>query len=137
MVYMNGDNLEKFVNTPILKSWPYRSTTWTSTSWRLPTESRSRNGRRLDERRSSLTSPRECGRLGYALADWGERNMGYPQTLIDLSTGKEKLPRHCYVFIFWDHAWGWRPDHVGRTKRQDARDPHEIITAMQAAGPWM
>lgn len=40
-----------------------------------------------------------------AVADWGERNMGDPQTLIDFVTWtKAKYPADHYVLYFWGHG---------------------------------
>jgi hypothetical protein len=45
-----------------------------------------------------------------ALADWGERDMGDPQTLVDLiSYGKANYPADKYLVIFWDHGYTWWP----------------------------
>lgn len=41
-----------------------------------------------------------------AIADWGERNMGDPQTLIDFVTWtKANYPADRYALIFWGHGW--------------------------------
>ena len=72
-----------------------------------------------------------------ALADWGERNMGDPQTLVDfVQWAKANYPANHYALIFWDHGWGWRPNQTMWDETDwDALDPHEIVAAMQAAGP--
>jgi hypothetical protein len=45
-----------------------------------------------------------------AVADWGERNMGDPQTLIDfVQWSKVNYPADHYALVLWDHGWGWRP----------------------------
>ena len=48
-----------------------------------------------------------------AVADWGERNMGDPQTLIDFVTWtKSNYPADHYVLVFWGHGWNWHPGYV-------------------------
>lgn len=48
-----------------------------------------------------------------AVADWGERNMGDPQTLIDFVTWtKSNYPAERYAFYFWGHGWNWHPGYV-------------------------
>lgn len=48
-----------------------------------------------------------------AVADWGERNMGNPQTLIDFVTWtKANYPADHYALIFWGHGWNWHPGYV-------------------------
>jgi len=48
-----------------------------------------------------------------AVADWGERNMGDPQTLIDFVTWtKANYPADHYALVFWGHGWNWHPGYV-------------------------
>jgi len=48
-----------------------------------------------------------------AVADWGERNMGDPQTLIDFVTWtKSNYPADHYALYFWGHGWNWHPGVV-------------------------
>ena len=48
-----------------------------------------------------------------AVADWGERNMGDPQTLIDFVTwSKSNYPADHYALVFWGHGWNWHPGYV-------------------------
>jgi len=48
-----------------------------------------------------------------AVADWGEKNMGDPQTLIDFVTwSKANYPADHYALIFWGHGWNWHPGYV-------------------------
>ena len=45
-----------------------------------------------------------------AVADWGERNMGDKQTLIDfVSWSKTNYPADHYALYFWGHGWNWHP----------------------------
>jgi len=46
-------------------------------------------------------------------ADWGERDMGNPQTLIDfVAWSKANYPADHYALIFWGHGWNWHPGYV-------------------------
>ena len=46
-----------------------------------------------------------------ALADWGERNMGNSQTMIDfVSYCKTNYPADHYVIGWWDHGYCWWPN---------------------------
>ena len=48
-----------------------------------------------------------------AVADWGEKNMGDKQTLIDFVTWtKTNYPADHYALYFWGHGWNWHPDYV-------------------------
>ena len=48
-----------------------------------------------------------------AVADWGERNFGDPQTLIDFVTwSKTNYPADRYALYFWGHGWNWHPGWV-------------------------
>ncbi len=41
-----------------------------------------------------------------AVADWGERNMGDPQTLMDfVAWAKTNYPATNYLLAFWDHGY--------------------------------
>ena len=72
-----------------------------------------------------------------ALEDWGERNTGDPQTLIDfVQWTKANYPAERYALIFWDHGWGWRPyQAIWDETDDDTLDQHEIATAMDTLGP--
>lgn len=50
-----------------------------------------------------------------AVADWGEKDMGDKQTLIDfVNWSKTNYPADHYALIFWGHGWAWRPGVVMR-----------------------
>jgi len=72
-----------------------------------------------------------------AVADWGERNMGDPQTLIDfVQWSKTNYPADHYALVLWDHGWGWRPyQAMWDETDDDTLDQHEIIAAMDVSGP--
>jgi cysteine peptidase C11 family protein len=49
----------------------------------------------------------------HQVADWGERNMGDKQTLIDfVSWTKTNYPADHYALYFWGHGWNWHPGWV-------------------------
>jgi len=72
-----------------------------------------------------------------AIADWGERSMGDPQTLSDfIQYAKTNYPADHYALVLWDHGWGWRPyQTMWDETNDDTLDPHEIVAAMKMAGP--
>ena len=140
MVYMNGDNnLEKYVTPDIEKElakvgsnadvkvlvladripgYSNAAGDWTTTKLFYITK--------------GMTATPDK-----AIVDWGERNMGDPQTLIDfVQYAKTNYPADHYALVLWDHGWGWRPyQTMWDETNDDTLDPHEIVTAMQAAGP--
>jgi len=72
-----------------------------------------------------------------AVADWGERNMGDPQTLIDFMTWTKSTYRAShYALVLWDHGGMWRPDGtMWDTTSGDGLDQDEIAVALASAGP--
>jgi hypothetical protein len=72
-----------------------------------------------------------------AVADWGERNMGDPETLIDfVQWAQTNYPANRYALVLWDHGWGWRPYQVMWDETDDdTLDLHEIDDAMDVVGP--
>lgn len=71
-----------------------------------------------------------------AIADWGERNMGDPQTLIDFVTfTKANYPADHYALIFWGHGWNWHPGFVMADDTDgDTLDYEEQKAALPALG---
>jgi hypothetical protein len=71
-----------------------------------------------------------------AVADWGERNFGDPQTLIDfVKWSKTNYPADHYALYFWGHGWNWHPGYVmGDDTDQDSLDYHEIKAAIPSLG---
>jgi hypothetical protein len=72
-----------------------------------------------------------------AVADWGEKDMGDPQTLISfVQWAKTNYPAERFALILWDHGWGWRPyQSIWDETNNDTLDQHEILAAMQTLGP--
>jgi len=77
-----------------------------------------------------------------AVADWGERNMGDKQTLIDFVTWtKANYPADHYALYFWGHGWNWHPDYVMLDETtaipavsEDTLDYHETRAAIPSLG---
>lgn len=72
-----------------------------------------------------------------AVADWGERNMGDPQTLIDFVTWtKTNYPADHYALYFWGHGWNWHPGWVmlDDTNNGDTLDMDEMQDVVPLLG---
>lgn len=71
-----------------------------------------------------------------AVADWGERNFGDPQTLIDFVTWtKTNYPADHYALYFWGHGWNWHPGWVMQDDTDnDTLDMDEVKDALPAIG---
>jgi hypothetical protein len=72
-----------------------------------------------------------------AVADWGEANMGDPQTLIDfVQWTKGHYPADHYALTFWNHGWSWRPNQsIWDETDLDTLDQHEIQAVLDIVGP--
>jgi len=70
------------------------------------------------------------------VADWGERNFGNPQTLIDfVSWTKANYPADRYALYFWGHGWNWHPGWVMEDDTDvDTLDYHEMKAAIPLLG---
>ena len=71
-----------------------------------------------------------------AVTDWGERNMGDKQSLIDFVTwSKTNFPADHYALYLWGHGWNWHPGYVMEdSTSHDTLDSHEIKAALPALG---
>lgn len=71
-----------------------------------------------------------------AVADWGERNFGDPQTLVDFVTwAKDAYPADHYALFLWGHGWNWHPGYTMADETDaDTLDPHEITAALPSLG---
>ncbi len=71
-----------------------------------------------------------------AVADWGERNFGDPQTLIDfVKWTKANYPADHYALYFWGHGWNWHPDYVMLDDTSaDTLDMEEVKAALPSIG---
>ncbi len=81
---------------------------------------------------------------GKEVEDWGERNFGDPQTLIDFVTwSKKHYPADHYALYFWGHGWNWHPGWAMQDDTPDVTqddtgpytlDYHEIKDAIPSLG---
>lgn len=71
-----------------------------------------------------------------AVADWGERNTGDAQTLIDFVTwSKDNYPADNYALYFWGHGWNWHPGYVmSDDTDEDTLDYEEMKAAIPSLG---
>jgi hypothetical protein len=71
-----------------------------------------------------------------AIADWGERNFGDKQTLIDFVTWtKANYPADHYALYFWGHGWNWHPGYVMQDDTDnDTLDMEEVKAALPSIG---
>ena len=71
-----------------------------------------------------------------AVADWGERDMGNKQTLIDFVTwSKANYPADHYALYFWGHGWNWHPGYVMEDDTNaDTLDLDELKAAIPSLG---
>jgi hypothetical protein len=73
-----------------------------------------------------------------AVEDWGEANMGDPQTLIDFVLWTQaNYPAKHYALSFWNHGWSWRPGSsmLDESNDNDTLDQHEIRYVLEQVGP--
>ena len=72
-----------------------------------------------------------------AVEDWGEANMGDPQTLAAfIEWTKTHYPADHYALSLWNHGWSWRPDHSMRDDTDgDTLDQHELEAVLDQVGP--
>jgi hypothetical protein len=71
-----------------------------------------------------------------AVADWGERDMGSPQTLVDfMGWARTSYPARHYALFLWDHGWGWWPGYTMHdVTSNDTLDMDKLRRAMEATG---
>ena len=71
-----------------------------------------------------------------AAADWGERDMGDPQTLVDfVNWTKTNYPADHYALYFWGHGWNWHPGYVmWDDTSANSLDYEEMKTAIPSLG---
>jgi hypothetical protein len=68
-----------------------------------------------------------------AVADWGERDMADPQTLIEfVNWTRANYPAGHFALYFWGHGWNWRPGYV---MLDDTNDDTLEMDEMKAALP--
>lgn len=93
------------------------------------------NGNWTDTRLFHITQGQKATATA-ALATWGERNMGDPETLIEfMEFAQTYYPAEKYALVFWDHGWAWRPGQSNLDETDgDTLDLDEISDALLAMG---
>jgi hypothetical protein len=71
-----------------------------------------------------------------AVADWGECNMGDPQTLVQfVQWVKTNYTADHYMLALWDHGWTWRPGWtIADDTSADSLDQDELAAALTTVG---
>jgi len=66
-----------------------------------------------------------------AAADWGNTDMGSPQTLVDfIDWARANYPAQHYALFLWDHGWGWWP---GNTMEDDTSNDYLDMDELRGA----
>lgn len=139
MVYISGDNnLEEYVasdiETELAPTGSSASVQVIALADRGPgydTSYGDWQGTRLFRVTKGMTAAPEN-----AVADWGERNFGDKQTLIDFVTWtKANYPADRYALYFWGHGWNWHPGVVMQDDTDnDTLDMEEVKAALPSIG---
>ena len=140
MVYMSGDNnLEDYIvkdlELELAALGSNASVQITALADRGPGYDKTRG----DWQSTKLYHPTQgmLADAGSAVADWGERNLGDPDTLADfVEWSKATYPADHYALYFWGHGWGWHPGWTMEddTPGSDGLDPDEVKSVMSRIG---
>ena len=139
MVYMSGDNnLEDFISkdleTELAVPGSSANVQVVALADRGPGYDRSHG----DWQSTKLfhVTPGMTALPASAVADWGERDMGNPQTLVDfVSWSKTNYPADHYALYFWGHGWSWHPGVVMQDDTNaGSLDYHEMKPIMNTLG---
>lgn len=139
MVYISGDNnLEKYVIDDIETELAVTGSTAKVQVVALADRGPGYDKRRGDWQTTKLFHVTQGmkANAASAVADWGERNMGDPQTLIDFVTWtKANYPADRYALYFWGHGWSWHPGWVMEDDTDaDTLDYEETKAAIPSLG---
>jgi len=139
MVYMSGDNnLEDFIVNDIEQELGLLGSDANIKVVALADRGPGYDTRRGDWQTTKLYYATQgiVADAAHAVADWGERNFGDPQTLIDFVTwAKANYPADRYALYFWGHGWNWHPGWVMEDDTNvDTLDYHEMKAAIPQLG---
>jgi hypothetical protein len=139
MVYMSGDNnLEDYIVKDIEQELGLQGSSADVQIVALADRGPGYDTTRGDWQGTLLyhVTPGIVADLASAAADWGERNMGDPQTLVDFVTwAKANYPADRYVLYFWGHGWNWHPGYVMEDDSSaDTLDYGELKAALPQLG---
>lgn len=139
MVYMSGDNnLEDYIVKDIEQELGLQGSSADVQIVALADRGPGYDTTRGDWQGTLLyhVKPGIVADVASAAADWGERNFGDPQTLIDFVTWtKANYPADRYVLYFWGHGWNWHPGYVMEDDTSaDALDYTELRAALPQLG---
>ena len=139
MVYMSGDNnLEDYIVKDIEEELGLHGSSAQVQIVALADRGPGYDTTRGDWQQTLLyhVTPGIVADLPSAVADWGERSMGDPQTLIDfVSWTKANYPADRYVLYFWGHGWNWHPGYVMEDDTSaDSLDYGELKAALPQLG---
>ena len=139
MVYMSGDNLlEDFIVKDLEEELALDGSSTdvqvVALADRIPGHDSSRGDwttTKLFHVTAGMTATPEN-----AVADWGERNFGDPQTLVDFVVwAKAEYPADRYALFLWGEGWNWHPGWTMFDETDaDTLDPHEIAAALPSLG---
>jgi hypothetical protein len=141
MVYMSGDNnLEDYIVKDLELELAAQGSTANVQITALADRGPGYDKSRGDWQTTKLFHPTQgmIADAAHAVADWGERNMGDPQTLKDFVTwSKANYPADHYALYFWGHGWGWHPDWTMEDSSSgtgDGLNPDEVKSVLGQIG---
>ena len=116
MVYMSGDNnLESYISTDLETELAVPGSSANVQITALADRGPGYDKSHGDWQSTKLfhVTPGMTALPASAVADWGERDMGNPQTLVDfVNWSKTNYPADHYALYFWGHGWSWHPGVV-------------------------
>ena len=140
MVYMSGDNnLEDYIVKDLELELSALGSTANVQVTALADRGPGYDKSRGDWQTTKLFHPTQgmIADAAHTVADWGERNMGDPDTLADfVEWSKANYPADHYALYFWGHGWGWHPDWTMEddTPGGDGLNPDEVKSVFPRLG---
>ena len=139
MVYMSGDNnLESYISTDLETELAVPGSSANVQVTALADRGPGYDKSHGDWQSTKLfhVTPGMTALPASAVADWGERDMGNPQTLVDfVNWSKTNYPADHYALYFWGHGWSWHPGVVMQDDTNaGSLDYHEMKPIMNTLG---